>query len=101
MQAIRIMAFAATALGSTPALAERALVADTGVVYAENAGHSASRLTTGNETILLTEACTAVIPGRGRGMWSWTARGTTVVVGSYSVQFSGDVPLLPLYRCVG
>ncbi|WP_375260539.1 hypothetical protein [Palleronia sp.] len=101
MQAIRTLAFAAAALCATPTLAERALVSDSGVVYAESAGHSASRLTTGNETIYLTEACTAEIPGRGQGMWSWTDRGTTVIVGSYSVQFSDNVPLLSLYRCVG
>ena len=101
MQAIRILALAAAAGAATPALAERALVSDTGIFYAEQAGHSASRLTTGRETILLTEACTAEIPGRGRGRWSWTDQGTTVTVGSYSVEFSGDVPLLPLYRCVG
>lgn len=101
MQAIRILAVAAAAVGATPALAERALVSDTGIVYAEKASRSASRLTTGSETILLTDACTAEIPGRGQGEWSWTGRGTTVIVGTYSIQFSGDVPLLSLYRCVG
>lgn len=101
MQTIRILAITTAALTAMPALAERALVSDSGTVYAERADDSASRLTTRNETILLTEACTAEIPGRGRGRWSWTDRGTIVTVGSYSVRFSGDVPLLSLYRCVG
>ncbi|SFG81499.1 hypothetical protein SAMN04488020_10484 [Palleronia marisminoris] len=101
MQAIHILAFAATALVASPALAERALVSDTGAVYAEKVSHSASRLTTRSETILLTEACTAEIPGRGRGNWWWTDRGTTVSVGNYAVRFSDDVPFLSLSRCVG
>ena len=101
MQALRFTAFAAATLVATPSLADRALTSDTGVVYAEMAGDSACRLVTGNETILLTESCAAQIPGRGRGSWSWTDRGTTVTVGTYSVSFAGDVPLLPLYRCMG
>ena len=101
MHAVRLTAFLAAALFSAPALADRALVTDTGLVYAETAGMTVSRLSAGSETIILTEACTAEIPGRGRGMWSWGAQGTTVTVGTYSVRFVADVPMVPLSRCVG
>ncbi|SPJ23608.1 hypothetical protein [Palleronia abyssalis] len=100
MQA-RFAALIAAAFLAGPVHAERALVAEDGTVYAETSGPSGSRLSGKSQTILLSDECAAEIPGKGRGTWYWTGRGTHVTVGTYSVRFDGNVPLIPLYRCVG
>ncbi|QFU07490.1 hypothetical protein PARPLA_00954 [Rhodobacteraceae bacterium THAF1] len=83
---------------ATVAVADRAMVSDHGVVYSETAFDSGSRLVRANETITLTDRCTAKIDGKGNGSWRWNAGGTEVTVGTYAVRFD-DVPLISMMAC--
>lgn len=74
-------------------------VSTDGVVYAASINNSGTVLRNKRETIYLGRSCDAVIPGVGKGWWSWNARGTFVKVGRYVVMFS-DVSDLSPARCL-
>ena len=95
-----IITLAALIAGSSGAMADRAIVSDNGTVYSETAFDHGSRLVRANETITLTESCTARIDGKGTGSWQWNAAGTEVKVGTYAVRFD-DVPLISMMACAG
>ena len=94
------LSIAAMIATAPAAMAERAIVSETGTVYAQTPSDTLTRLEAASETITLTDSCTAKIPGRGVGSWAWTPEGTRVTVGTYRVSFS-DVPLVSVVRCAG
>lgn len=94
-----LVAVASVAIWASAAQAEVLISAD-GVVYDEAVNGDGTVLRGRGETIYLGRGCDALIRGVGHGDWAWSARGTIVRIGRYTVYFPGQVPDYSPGRCL-
>ena len=80
--------------------AAEVLVSADGVVYSETVNGDGTVLRGRGETIYLGRGCDALIEGLGYGDWAWSATGTLVKVGRYTVYFPRQIPDHSPGRCL-
>ena len=98
---LRTLTAAVYILVANPALAQELFTSSDGYTYWSETNSSGVVLRNRGETIYLGKSCDAMIPGVGKGYWTWDGRGTLVLVGRYTVYFPRQVPMSSPARCVG
>ena len=98
---LRALCAAFCVFSAGPATAQEFFTSSDGYNYWSETNPSGIVLRNRGETIYLGKSCDAMIPGVGKGYWTWDGRGTLVLVGRYTVYFPRQVPMSSPARCVG